>query len=95
MGPPISIETRMQIHHLLITKNLKAEEICASLPVKVSQEYMRRLCKKLRDPTFAAVYLEGARHSTGRPSTHDDDIEYFLNLQAQNVAFTIRKLHCR
>ena len=95
MGPPISIDMRNQIYHLFITKNLTAEELCSSLPIKVTKSYMQRLCNNLKNPYFASAYIEGARHSPGRPSISEEEIEFFLQLQAENSAFTIRKLYSR
>ena len=95
MAPPLSVDTRQQIYHLLSVMNLSAEDICASIPVKVSLDYLKKLTKLLQDPHFAATYLEGARHPPGRPQKPEEEQEYLLQLQAENVTYTMPTLHAR
>ena len=95
MVRPLSVDTRQQIYHLFSVMNLSAEDIWASIPVKVSLDYMRKLTKRLRNPHFAVTYLEGARHPPGRPQVPEEEKEYLLQLQAENATYTLPKLYAR
>mmetsp|Transcript_14153 Transcript_14153/g.31249 ORF Transcript_14153/g.31249 Transcript_14153/m.31249 type:complete len:335 (+) Transcript_14153:85-1089(+) len=70
-GKALSKEDRAHVHYLHLTLNQSAQQIFASIfrsdPTLVSIDYLEDLCSCLRrDPSFAVVYLDGARQKTGR-----------------------------